>query len=203
MRNIIYTFIIIYLLIIFIETIYLLDRNNKFKALLKKIKKINLKNLYEKNEYIIDFFYKVVVGIITVFFIYNNYELAKDNKEFMKKQTASKMNLIKKSDKVILTNYGGNVYDLAMSDIDSIDVEFSNKYILHILVENYGLVNDKKENIWEYDYKENTDESMLLYNKIKNEYKNDSKIKSIKLGQKYYRIYYNNYQNEKKKSIII
>lgn len=163
---------------------------------MKKIFK-KMKIIYKKSEIIIDFIYKIIFSIISIFILLNTNKLTREQVELNKELTSPTFIISQESyndDKIKIKNLGGKVSHLFIERIDEIYVKYRHQKIL-VSIKLYNNNISTKNKILhfvpsskKYDYYE-------LYHKIDSNLKGKSGVEYVFPNLSYYKITYMDYKN--------
>lgn len=153
--------------------------------------------IYKKSETFVDFLYKIVFSIISIFILINANKLTKEQVKLNKSLTSPTFVISSESyadDKVKVKNIGGKVSHVFVERIDEIYVRYRNKNILISIRVNNST--DLPENeVWHFTPNSKKYNANELYQKINSSIKDKHCIQYVLPPLTYYKITYMDYQN--------
>ena len=153
--------------------------------------------IYKKSETFVDFLYKIVFSIISIFILISANKLTKEQVKLDKSLTSPTCIISSESyvdGKVKVKNIGGKVSHVSVERIDEIYVRYRNKNIL-ISINVNNSTDLSKNNAWYFTPKSKKYNAYELYEKIESSINDKNCVQYVLPPLTYYKITYMDYQN--------
>lgn len=163
---------------------------------MKKILK-KLEIIYKNSETFVDFLYKIVFSIISIFILVNANKLSKEQVKLNEELTSPTFIISEESylnGKVKIENTGGKVSHLFVERIDEIYVRYRCQNIL-ISINVYNGNISSKNKIWYFVPNSKKYDVYDLYHEIDSSIKNKDGVEYVLIPSTYYKITYMDYNN--------
>ncbi len=156
-----------------------------------------LNTIYKKSEIFVDFLYKIVFSIISIFILISANKLTKEQVKLDKSLTSPTFIISSESsadDKVKVKNIGGKVSHVSVERIDEIYVRYRNKNIL-ISINVNNSIDSSNNKAWYFTPKSKKYNVYELYEKIESSISDKNCVQYVLPPSTYYKITYMDYQN--------